>query len=209
MKKLWILGATFLLAACGNEMSDRNLKEAINEGVKFRNVCLPFQLNVQNRLNNENPHQTTLGEPVIKLLKRLESGKRANERAFKQMESLVRAGLYKAEKEERIGTGETALHYAVFTLTERGRGEIHLTPQGTLLCVGKQKAKKINYYTEPTTMDGLIVTNVSYQAKLQPEKWANNLLDDTPYENLGKETTTQTATLVKTSQGWRDILELR
>ena len=58
-------------------------------------------------------------------------------------------------------------------------------------------------------MDGLIVTNVSYQAKLQPEKWANNLLDDTPYENLGKETTTQTATLVKTSQGWRDILELR
>ena len=184
MKKLWILGATFMLAACGNEMSDRNLKEAINEGVKFRNVCLPFQLNVQNRLNNENPHQTTLGEPVIKLLKRLESGK-------------------------RIGTGETALHYAVFTLTERGRGEIHLTQKGTLLCVGKQNAKKINYYTEPTTMDGLIVTNVSYQAKLQPEKWANNLLDDTPYENLGKETTTQTATLVKTSQGWRDILELR
>ena len=78
-------------------------------------MCLPFQLNVQNRLNNENPHQTTLGEPVIKLLKRLESGKRANERAFKQMESLVRAGLYKAEKEERIGTGENRFTLRLFS----------------------------------------------------------------------------------------------
>ena len=45
--------------------------------------------------------------------------------------------------------------------------------------------------------------------RIKPNCSLNNLLDDTPYENLGKETTTQTATLVKTSQGWRDILELR
>lgn len=209
MKKIWILSATLMLAACGNEMSDSKLKEAINEGAQFNNVCLPFQLNVQDRLANENARQTTLGENTIKLLKRLESGKRANEQAFKQMESLVRAGLYKAEKEERIGKGESAVRYAVYSLTERGHEEIHLSPKGTLLCVGKQKAKKINYYTEPTAMHGVLVTNVSYEAKLQPEKWANDLLEDTPYENLKKETTTRTATLMKTSEGWRDIRELR
>lgn len=208
MKKLWILSAALMLAACGKEMSDSNLKEAINDGAKYNRVCVPFQLDVQHRLASQPINQTTFGESIIKLLKRAESGKRANERAFKQMESLVRAGLYKAEKEERIGEGQQAVRYAVYKLTERGREEIRTMPNSTLLCVGKYKAKKINYYTEPTAMRGLMISNISYEAKLQPEKWANDLLEDTPYEELVKETTTKTATLMKTSEGWRDIREL-
>ncbi len=206
MKKLLVLSATLMLAACGGDVDKGDLRDAINE--MEQRVCLPFQLDVQDRLPNENPKQSLLGAPEIKLLKRLENGKRANEQASKQMEALVRAGLYKADKEQKVGTGEQKARYSVYTLTERGREEIHVRQSTALLCVGNQKVKKINYFTEPTPTRGVIVTNVSYEAKLQPEKWASSLLKDSEYKELYKETTTQTATLMKTSEGWRDIREL-
>lgn len=209
MKKLLVLGATLLLAACGggNSVDESDLRETINEA-KHR-VCLPFELDVQDRVSDDKAFTAHLGAPEIKLLKRLANGKRANEHAIKQMEALVRAGLYKADKEQKVGQGEQAIRYAVYTLTERGEEEIKRGHHhAALLCVGKLKVKKINYFTEPTALNGVIVTNVSYEAKIQPEKWANALLKEGQYKDLHKNTSTKTVTLMKTSDGWRDVREL-
>lgn len=206
MKKLLVLSTTLLLAACGGEMDKDDLRDAINES--NHRVCLPFELDVKDRVSHDKEFAAKLGDPEIKLLKRLQSGKRANEHAVQQMEALVRAGLYKADKEQKVGEGDQAIRYAVYSLTERGQEEIKRGHHGTLLCVGKFKVKNINYFTEPTSANGVIVTNVSYEANVQPEKWANALLKEGEHKNIHKETRTRTATLMKTSEGWRDVHEL-
>lgn len=212
VKKIAILGVTALtLAACGGDgVNEGELRDVINE-VGAR-VCVPFELEVRDRLPNESLQASKLGETEVKFLKRLENGKRVNEKAIKQMEALVRAGLYKAEKEQRVGTGDKAARYVVYSLTERGVSEIEPILDKVTLCVGKRKVRKINYYTEPTSVDGLIVTNVSYIAKWQPEKWAGSLLKD--YENNVhfehmKQDEVRNIRLMKTNKGWRSVDELR
>lgn len=203
MKKTLILTATLMLAACGGGVDESDLKEGIYDA--DNRICVPFQLAVQDRLPNEDPKQSEFGASEIKLLKRLENGKRANELASKQMEVLVRAGLYKADKEQRVGTGEQSARYAVYTLTESGNKDIRPHHDTSLLCVGKQKVTKINYHTDPTPYRGVVVTHVSYDAKIQMEKWASSLLSEKEYKYLANETNTQTATLMKTNKGWRDL----
>lgn len=208
MKKLFVLSATFLLAACGGDGVDKGeLREAINNmGSRF---CVPFQLNVSERLPNENSQHTVFGAKEVKLLKRMENGKRANEHASKQMEALVRAGLYKADKEQRVGEGDKAVRYAIYSLTERGENEIKRIANQNLLCIGKVKAHKIKYFTEPTAnAKGVIVTNVSYEAKLQPEKWANSLIKESEHGPFLQDGDVRMVTLMKTSEGWRDVHEL-
>lgn len=202
MKKFLALSSVLLLAACGGEVAQSDLKDAIND-TSFNRVCLPFQLNAE----PASP-QTMLGAPEIKLLKRTPEGKRTNQHAIKQMETLVRAGLYKADKEERVGTADKVSRFAVYSMTDRGREEIKISPHGSLLCIGKQKVQKINYFTEPTPNRGVLVTHVSYEAKIQPEKWASGLIKETEYKDMLKETATRQAVLMKTNKGWRDVREL-
>lgn len=210
MKKLFVLSATFLLAACGGDGVDKGeLREAINNmGSRF---CVPFQLNVSERLPNENSQHTVFGAKEVKLLKRMENGKRANEHASKQMEMLVRAGLYKAEKEQRVDDGDKKARYAVYSLTERGKEEIGYVNSEALLCLGKQKVAKIKYFTEPTpNKEGLVLTHVVYEAKLQPEKWASSLVkENKEYEEKFAKNLVRTDILVKTNDGWRDLDELK
>lgn len=210
MKKILLLSAVLMLSACGDgsDASENKLRKAINEDARFNRVCIPFQLDVEHRVYGENPHQSAFGAPELMLLKRLENGKRANEHALKQMEALVRAGLYKAEKEKRVSVGDKSLRYASYSLTERGQNEIVPKPHGALLCVGKYKVVKINYFTEPTATQGVTVTHVSYQAKVMPEKWAGSLLKETEYRDLPQERVEQSVTLMKTNDGWRNVREL-
>ncbi|WP_157742731.1 hypothetical protein [Neisseria weixii] len=77
-------------------------------------------------------------------------------------------------------------------------------------CIGHQEVSKINWYTEPGPSNGMTVSRVSYEAKFVPEKWIGNLLKAGGNAKLPlDEVRVQTATLVKTSDGWKDSRELR
>ena len=209
MKKLWVLSSVLLLAACGggDNLSKSAVQKAVNASAKFHSVCVPFQLTVDTRKEGDNP---VLGMPEVKLVKRQDNGKRANLTAIDQMEVLTDAGLYRRDKEQRVGEGDEAVRYMVYTLTEKGEKTFRTLPnEEALMCIGNEKVEKINYFTSPTPSTGVTITQVSYEAKINAERWAKKLLKDSPYYNGLNQTQTKHATLVKTNQGWRDIMDLR
>ena len=209
MKKLWVLSSVLLLAACGggDNLSKSAVQKAVNASAKFHSVCVPFQLTVDTRKEGDNP---VLGMPEVKLVKRQDNGKRANLTAIDQMEVLTDAGLYRRDKEQRVGEGDEAVRYMVYTLTEKGEKTFRTLPnKEALMCIGNEKVEKINYFTTPTPSNGVTVSQVSYESKINAERWAKKLLKNSPYYNGLNQTQTKHATLVKTNQGWRDIMELR
>lgn len=210
MKQIWVMGAALALAACGGDNTKEQMKQAINGTGEWRKMCVPYVLSVEQALPEMSRLEGMFGANEIRFLIRDANKKRVNEQAEKQMEQLVRANVYDKEKEQKIGEGQQIQRVAVYRLTEHGRDVIRATPHGGTLCVGWIQAQKINYYTEPTAVNGYTVSQVSYEAKLVPEKWATSLLKSEPqYKNWLKETASQNATLVKTNDGWRDIRELK
>lgn len=210
MKKLFVLSAALMLAACGGgELSKSDVQKAVNASAKRHAVCVPFALNVEHRHAGDNPQDSQLGAEEVRLLKRLDNGKRANLTAMKQMDNFVDIGLYQQEKNLRVGEGEKTVRYLVYRLTDKGRKTFVQSPQGYLMCIGRQEVSKINYFTEPTAANGVTVTQVSYDAKIIPERWAKRLLKNSPYYEGLKQTEEKRITLVKTNDGWRDILDLR
>ena len=209
MKKLGVLSSVLLLAACGgsDNLSKSAVQKAVNASAKFHSVCVPFQLTVDTRKTGDNP---VLGMPEVKLVKRQDNGKRANLTAIDQMEVLTDAGLYRRDKEQRVGEGDEAVRYMIYTLTETGKKTFRTLPnEEALMCIGNEKVEKINYFTAPTPSNGVTITQVSYEAKINAERWAKKLLKNSPYYNGLNQTQTKHATLVKTNDGWRDIMELR
>lgn len=206
MKKLCVLSMALLLAACGgSELSKSDVKKAIDASAKHHAVCVPFVLTVEHRHEGDNPRDSELGATELRLLKRLDNGKRANLAAVEQMDILVNAGLYRQEDNVRVGEGEHTVRYFAYHLTEKGQKAFKNTPHGKLLCIGKEQVSNVNYFTEPTPANGVTVTQVSYDAKIVPEGWAKRLLKGSPYYEGLKQTEEKRATLVKTNDGWRDI----
>lgn len=212
MKQWLILGAAALaLTACGdsNKISPADVEKALQQSPKSGAVCVPFSLEVTSSDTDKLTALTSLGAPEIRLLKRLPNGKRANQVAAKQMEILVDAGLYDDVGVTKVGEGEHLTRFLTYRLTEKGRQQFISSPHGELLCIGTLDVKKINYYTEPTASNGVTMTQVSFEAKIKPERWARKLLKNSPYYEGLQQTETRTATLVKTNKGWRDIYSLR
>ncbi len=207
MKKIVLLSATLLLAACGgDELSQSKAEKAINLAAKESAVCVPFNLDVEHSHEGD---MTQLGAPDILLLKRLDNGKRANSIATEQMKIIVDAGLYREEKVVHVGEGDHTIRFLAYSITDKGRNSFVPTPHGNLLCIGHESVEKINYFTTPTPANGLTVSQVSYESKIIPEGWAKKLLKNTPQLVNLQTTQTKVITLVKTSEGWRDINELR
>ena len=210
MKK-WLVPslAAALLAACSSDqISKSDVQDALEHSAK-NSVCIPFSLNVEHRAPNEDVAQSQLGMPEVRLLKRLDNGKRANLAAIKQMEILTDAGIYHREKEERVGSGDEAVRYLVYKITQKGTDKFRAGVGELLMCIGSEKAEKVNYFTTPTPSNGVTVSQVSFEAKPQVERWAQKLLKDSPFYEGLKRTETRHATLVKTNKGWIDIMELR
>ena len=204
MKKLMTMSAVaFLLAACGG---DTLSKSQVQKAIKQQPVCIPFNLNVK---DNNPGDMTQIGQPDILLLKRLPNGKRANLEAAEQMDVLVNAGIYRQEKNVLVGEGEDTIRFLAYSLTDKGRETFVPTPHGNLLCVGNEAVERVNFFTEPTPANGITISQVSYEAKLVPERWAKKLLKLQPNIFDPKHTITKHATLVKTNDGWRDIKDLR
>lgn len=202
-----LLGSlVFLLSACGGDsVSSSELKKAINSTAQNQRVCLPYQLNVEHRLPDEKAEFSQFGATEIRLLKRQADGSRANTQAIKQMDNLVKAGLYKRGKEEK----SQSVRYETYHLTERASDYIRSGYHGNVLCMGTRYAEKINYYTEPTAYNGLTMMKVSYQASVKPEKWARALFEKEESRQIFNQEKETSITLVKTNEGWRDIRTLR
>lgn len=208
MKKWLVWSSVLVLAACGGNggLSKSDVQKAVGAAAKTHSACVPFQLTVDTRKEGDNP---VAGSEEVKLVKRQESGKQANEVARNQMDILTNAGLYHQEKEQRVGEGDEAVRYLVYSLTDKGRAAFRELPAASLLCVGHEKVEKINFFTTPTPSNGVTVSQVSYEAKVELEGWAKKLLKDTPYLEGLNNTETKSATLVQTNEGWRDVQELR
>lgn len=207
MKKWLICGAWLSLAACGGNrdtISQSDLQKALETSPVSGQVCVPFALEVGDTLPHNAP-QLSLGAPEIRFLSRLPNGKRANERAAKQMAILADADIYEDVGITKDGSGDHALRYYTYRLGKKGGQAFRQTPHGALLCIGKLDVKKINYYTTPSPANGLITTQVSFEATIKPERWAKKLLKNSPYYEGLSQTETHQTTLVKTNQGWRDI----
>lgn len=208
MKKVLALGAVLLLAACGgnDKLSKADVQEALEESGRYGKVCVPFGLDIADAKDGAGVAAGIVGMEEIRLLKRLDNGKRANLQAMKQMDILVDAGIYEEEGTERLGHGEHTIRYVVYRLTDHGRRQFSSDAKhGPLLCIGDLDVQKIHYYTEPTAANGLTVSHVSFEAKIRTERWARKLLADNPFYKGLEGTETRSVTLVKTNQGWRDV----
>lgn len=210
VKKILVISTVLALAACGGDNTKEQMKQAINNVAALNQICVPYSLNVEQLAAQTTPLESLFGADEIQILTRDVNKKRVNKEAESQMEQLVRAGLYDEEKEKKVGEGADVQRVAVYRLTDRGREFIRKTPLGAGLCVATWRAEKINYYTEPTAVNGYTVSQVSYAAKIVPEKWAKSLLKaDEHHKILLKDEINKNAMLVKTNDGWRDIRELK
>ena len=97
----------------------------------------------------------------------------------------------------------------MYKLTRKGTEQVRGGEAEPRFCIGLQKVEKINWYTEPASSNGMTVARVSYKARMEPEKWAEKLIraggGNMPFDNKAAE---QTAVLVKTNKGWKDMREL-
>ncbi|MCX8748169.1 hypothetical protein [Snodgrassella sp. B3088] len=209
MKKISLLFATsLLLAACSGkqEASNSNFTNAINEFGKNDKVCLAVNLvldNAQGGVNN----MITLGNKEIRIARKNSDGEKVNKTALKQMDILTDADLYEQGKDVTLTVnGGPDIPQAVYYRTSKGEANVLNSAQGSLLCLGTQKVDKIVLFTEPTPANGMTISKVVYDAKLIPEKWAENLIKTTD-ENWWKslqEPQRRAAILVLTDKGWKD-----
>ena len=209
MKKISLLfAASLLLAACSGrqEASNSNFTDAINEFGKNDKVCLAVNLvldNAQGGINN----MITLGNKEIRIARKNSDGEKVNKTALKQMDILEDADLYEQGKDVTLTVnGGPDIPQAVYYRTSKGEANVLNSAQGSLLCLGTQKVDKIVLFTEPTPANGMTISKVVYDAKLVPEKWAENLIKTTD-ENWWKslqEPQRRAAILVLTDKGWKD-----
>lgn len=209
MKKISLLfAASLLLAACSGrqEASNSNFTDAINEFGKNDKVCLAVNLvldNAQGGINN----MITLGNKEIRIARKNSDGEKVNKTALKQMDILTDADLYEQGKDVTLTVnGGPDIPQAVYYRTSKGEANVLNSAQGSLLCLGTQKVDKIVLFTEPTPANGMTISKVIYDAKLVPEKWAENLIKTTD-ENWWKslqEPQRRAAILVLTDKGWKD-----
>ncbi|MCT6881597.1 hypothetical protein [Snodgrassella sp. CS2] len=209
MKKISLLfAASLLLAACSGrqEASNSNFTDAINEFGKNDKVCLAVNLvldNAQGGINN----MITLGNKEIRIARKNSDGEKVNKTALKQMDILTDADLYEQGKDVTLTVnGGPDIPQAVYYRTSKGEANVLNSAQGSLLCLGTQKVDKIVLFTEPTPANGMTISKVIYDAKLVPEKWAENLIKTTD-ENWWKslqEPQRRAAVLVLTDKGWKD-----
>ncbi|WP_315285757.1 hypothetical protein [Neisseria bacilliformis] len=212
MKKTALtLAAALVLAACGSsqEASEGNFKKAVAQSGEGRDVCLPVALDVVMPDGQPAFRNTLVGEPLLQYADRDFEGKEINKSAAKQLEILEKEGFYRKAEAEHVEGGKKAVEVVSFRLTEKGMEQARGTPRGPLFCLGKQKIGKINWFTTPTPDNGFTVSEVSYQAELDPEKWADKLIKagGKEWEHL-REPHNQTVTLVQTNRGWKDMRDL-
>ena len=203
----------FALAACSDDKPSNALfEETINQFAEQEGVCLPLVLNIQNPSGRDSFRQIPLGSSEIQIIEANSSGNAINQSALKQLDFLADEGFYKKSETDiqlnpKSSETTTAL---VYRITEKGQKQTR-TPKDAIphFCVGHQKVEKINWYTEPSASNNMTVSRVSYEARFVAEKWLAELMKVGGGKLPLDEIHAQTATLIKTNEGWKDARELR
>lgn len=207
------IAAALLLAACSNDKPSNALFEkTINQFAEKEGVCLPLVLNMQNPRTPDLFNQIPLGLKEIKIAEKDKKGNKINKTALKQLDLLEDEGFYDKSREDMALSpkSDEKINVSVYTLTEKGMKQIRGGKDDPRFCIGHQKVEKIKWYTEPSPSNGMTVSRVSYEARFVPENWVGDLLKAGGGSKLPlEEVRTQSATLVKTSDGWKDSRELR
>ena len=208
-----ILSAIALLSACSgssNKADKSAFEKAINQYAEKTGVCLPVVLNIRDSQGVESHANTTVGEPVIQVAEKDINGEKINREALSQIDVLEEEGFYKETDSTTVPSASGKdIKIRQYELTEKGNAQTQPNQHGPLFCIGKQTVEKINWFTEPTPNNGVTISKVSYEAEFKPEGWAKKLLDDDSgnWQQIARNQS-QTATLVQTNDGWRDIREL-
>lgn len=209
---LMIAFSVSALSACSGSSSEAGkavFEETINRYEAQRGVCLPVKLDVNDGL------QTLLGNNLvgsdeIRILYTDSLGNKVNQQALRQMDLLEEGGFYqRVEDNFAKPQRQSEVKVKVFQITDKGRSQTKLSPQGPKFCIGRLKVDEVKWYTEPAAGSGMIMSKVAYQATFVPERWAKRLLkeDEKVWREAAKPSVLK-ATLVKTNEGWRDIREL-
>lgn len=208
-----LAAAAMLAAGCSdNKPSNSLFEKTINRYAQKQGVCVPLMLNVQNPHSSDSIIQIPIGTPEIRLAEKNNMNQNINQTALKQLAILEKQDYYQKSKDTvPAASGSTdTINVSVYKLTEKGEKNTRGKNQMPHFCIGHQKVNKINWYTEPSPSNGMTVSRVSYEAQFVPEKWIGKLLKAGGNEKLPfDEVRAQTATLVKTSDGWKDSRELR
>lgn len=208
-----LIAAAMLTAACSdNKPSNSLFEKTINRYAEKQGVCVPLVLNIQNPHSSENIIQIPIGTPEIRLAEKNNMNQDINQTALKQLAILEKQDYYEKSKDSVPAASGSAdkIEVSVYKLTEKGEKNTRGKDRMPHFCIGRQKVNKINWYTEPSPANGMTVSRVSYEAEFVPEKWVGKLLKAGGSEKLPfDEVRVQTATLVKTSDGWKDARELR
>lgn len=210
MKKLILPAAALMLAACSgnsNDISDSTLKKGIESFSAQKGMCLPMQLHILDTAGQPIAN-TAIGSPKLLITNRNSEGNRINQEVTEQMNILVDEGIYAEADKRSAEKNDSVVKTVVYELTEKGAALLQYTPRGPLVCAGKVKVKKINWFTDPTPSNGMTVSKVSYQAELEAESWMKKLIQtNEKWKNLFAERE-YSATMVKTNNGWKDVREL-
>lgn len=209
MYKATLAAAVLLLAACSeNNPNKAVFEKAINRYAAEQGVCVPMPFNIESGAAG----RVLAGEETVRIAERGADGAKTNAQALKQMRVLEKEGFYKQAQSETVPLpdGSRSGKVQVYELTEKGRAQSRPAPGGPRLCIGGLKVEKVNWFTEPTPADGVTVSKVSYEARLETAKWAEQFIREGGSGRQPPDTArTLTATMVKTNDGWRDIREMR
>lgn len=209
---LSVMGLSALLAACGGkqEASKNNFAKALDDYMSRQRVCQPVSLGLD-AAGSDTAKIVWLGAREIRIPLKNADGDKINKLALKQMSVLTDADLYEEGEKASMAVGGKLVPVAVYHRTPKGDQQIAPSSGGTLLCLGTQKVDKVVLYTEPTPANGVTVAKVVYDAQLVPEKWADKLwsLGNHDKQSLLTDVQRESATMVLTNQGWRDMRELR
>ncbi len=216
MNKYALISVLVLLTACSGkqEAGKSQFARAIDAYNQDHPVCLPLAPSAEID-GGQASIEGRFGDEWIRILTEDVTGKTINQVALKQMDVLVDADIYQKEadgqKASALNANGQPLPVTVFRLSEQGRSQFIPGPRGALLCVGTEKVKQVNWYTEPAVADGMTVAQVAYEPQYELSRWAKKLLkqDHLLLAEQIKEGQKARATVVLTNEGWRDIRSLQ
>ncbi|STZ75838.1 hypothetical protein [Bergeriella denitrificans] len=205
---------TPLLAACsGSQPDDELYTKTINRFAKEQGVCLPLALNVQHSSDRNVLIPIALGSSEIKIAAENRKGQTINRTALAQLDILADEGLYKKTKENKPikQDSDETIPIVIYTLTEEGQQRSHVRKdESPLFCVGRMEVTKIHASALSQQTGRHLTARVDYESKFIGETWLPELLEAGGLQKLPLTPPgIQTAILVETDDGWKDVRETR
>lgn len=201
-----------VLTACSvavEETSDEVLLAVVNDFLKEKSVCSPLALTELDGSLSAGV-QGMLGEPIVKVALPQTEGQ-ARAAAFRQMDALVEAGIYRLfDTDVLLLPSEPPKTVAaqVYQLTDEGRKYVYDSRFGDLFCMGDERVKRLMAREDATekTPKGRYLVHLSYEPEFVMVPWAQALAaaGNQQLANLIRPGQISRTTLVYAEGEWQD-----